>query len=78
MKNTVRILCPSRGRPERAAAMWGSAMDTASGKNDVVLALYLDEDDPKLGAYEELSGNAEKQAVLMKAIGKRSSTVPTI
>jgi len=48
----ISILCPSRGRPELAKKMIGSALATGGGELQIIL--YLNNDDPELARYREL------------------------
>ena len=45
----VSILCPTRGRPERASNLLRSIYDTQSNNNEILFCLQ--EDDPKLNKY---------------------------
>ncbi len=49
---SIIVLVPSRGRPERLAAMLDSVQQTASG--DVATLAMLDTDDPYLPAYVDI------------------------
>lgn len=46
----IRLLVPSRGRPDRARAMAESALESAAGLDDVRVHLLLDDNDPALEA----------------------------
>jgi hypothetical protein len=46
------VIVPSRGRPDNIARLVGAWMETATWDTDLVVA--VDEDDPELGAYEEV------------------------
>ena len=48
------LLCPTRGRPKRAAEAARSAFATASHPERVAYLLYVDEDDSDLQNYERL------------------------
>jgi hypothetical protein len=49
----ITVLVPSRGRPDRALAMYRSAMDTATTE-DVEVRIIVDPDDPRLADYVAL------------------------
>ena len=53
----ISILCPSRGRPERFAAMLESALETAARPQDFTVDVLLDHDDAALAAYQETGAN---------------------
>lgn len=46
----ISILCPSRGRPDKARKMAQSILDTADGQFDI--KLYLDASDPQYASYK--------------------------
>lgn len=49
----ISILAPTRGRPQAAAEMAGSARNTAS---DIEILFYVDDDDPNLAEYQAMPG----------------------
>src|SRR5688572_20333 len=51
----ISVLLPSRGRPEGLARMMNSLYETAAHRRYVEVVVRLDEDDPKLGEYWQLS-----------------------
>jgi hypothetical protein len=50
----ISILCPTRERPARCAAMIDSAFRLARGPGRVEARLLVDHDDPSLAAYREM------------------------
>lgn len=50
----ISICCPSRGRPELAARMVRTALETVSAKKNIEFLFYLNEDDNSLGQYKIL------------------------
>lgn len=48
------LLCPTRGRPERAAEAARSAFQTAAKPERIEYLYYVDSDDPDLAAYQSM------------------------
>lgn len=57
--NPVLVLCPTRGRPERAKAMWRSFVESAALPT-TRLVLVVDHDDPKIAQYPPRGGFTER------------------
>lgn len=55
MSLTISVICPSRGRPQRWAAMVDSALETAIRPSRVLFNVLVDRDDPCLAEYVNLS-----------------------
>ena len=53
-KNMISICTPSRGRPEKCAAMIKSMIDTKTSDNELEFNIYLNSDDEKLNEYKKL------------------------
>ncbi|MEB3826063.1 glycosyltransferase family 2 protein [Phormidium sp. CCY1219] len=51
---TISLLCPSWGRPEKALRLCLSALNTAAKPKRVEMLFYVDEDDPKQAEYLNL------------------------
>jgi hypothetical protein len=49
----ISLCCPSRGRPELAARMVRTALETVSSIGKIEFLFYLNEDDPKLEEYKQ-------------------------
>ena len=47
----ISVLCPTRGRPERAINLYESFLKTQSGNNEILFCLQ--EDDPKVNDYPD-------------------------
>ena len=45
----ISICCPSRGRPELAARMVRTALETVSATKKIEFLFYLNDDDPAKG-----------------------------
>ena len=52
MKQRLALLCPTRGRPERAVDYVTSAFETASDPDRLECHFYVDSDDPRKSEYE--------------------------
>jgi hypothetical protein len=51
---TISLLCPTRGRPEKALKFCRSVLETARRPQRVEILLYLDADDPRRSQYLQL------------------------
>jgi hypothetical protein len=67
---TISLLCPTRGRPARFAAMLESALNYASGGVKLEILAAVDDDDPCVAEYDRMSLVFPMLTVL---VGKRKS-----
>jgi hypothetical protein len=69
----MAIICPSRGRPERFAEMWESALNMADNPEAVICSLWVDRDDHKLDGYVQ-----EVRPNVLLTVGEEKLSVPDL
>jgi hypothetical protein len=67
------MICPTRGRPSNAVALWESWQDTTTGNANLCFA--VDEDDPELDAYRAAH---DRMPGVQLAVGPRLRMVGTL
>jgi len=66
----ISLICPTRARPRRMAAMWHSAVATADDPGQIEVVFYIDEDDAAGKAGLALSAKI-RAAQVSSIVGRR-------